>query len=135
MSTLRDFAREHGLTLHIDRVSGRPDLASRWGDDARHWKFRIVSGNGRGHVRGYYSQGPACTKPPTLEEILGCLADDAAAYENAGSFAGWAAEYGYNSDSISALAVYHTVRDESQALADMLGPDAYDALLWEVDRG
>lgn len=85
-----------------------------------------------------FSQGPAICEEPTAADVLDCLASDASGYENASgllrSFEGWAREYGYDPDSRKAERTFKTVQKQSQQLAVVLGTDAYNTLLWNVDR-
>jgi hypothetical protein len=74
------------------RISSRPDGITDWGVGARHWRITITR-DGR-QMRVYFSQGSAHTAPPTLDDVLDCLASDAAGIENARGFDDWCSEYG-----------------------------------------
>lgn len=92
---------------------------------------------GRGYhepLTVYFSQGNAHKKPPTLAEVLDCLASDASGVDNARSFEDWASEYGYDTDSRKAERTYHICEKQAQDLKALLGQDAYDQLLHETER-
>lgn len=72
--------------------------------------------------------------PPELEDILDCLASDSAAVENARDFEDFAAEFGYDEDSREAEKTYRVCQEQSVRLFDLLGEDAYDTLLWDMER-
>jgi hypothetical protein len=72
--------------------------------------------------------------PPTLPEILDCLASDASGYDNARSFSEWAEELGWSDDSIKAKACYDLTGEQAKQLRHLLGSEVYDQLLYHVDR-
>ena len=71
---------------------------------------------------------------PELADVLDCLASDAAGYENARHFEDWAAEYGYDQDSRKGYAIFETVEKQAKDLQRLLGTEAFNKLLWEVER-
>lgn len=82
----------------------------------------------------YFSQGSAHKKPPTLEDVLDCLASDASTIENSSSFEDWASELGYEQDSRKAEKTYNFCLKQSQKLKEFLGLDLYNTLLWDTER-
>ena len=83
----------------------------------------------------YFSKGIGHKgAPPTLDEVLDCLAVDAAGIENATCFEDWAEDLGYDTDSRKAERAYNTVKEQAKKLRSLLGKEAYEELLWEVER-
>lgn len=111
-------------------IATRPD--GIMADMARHFKCRITQGR-RGFTL-YFSQGSGHTEPPTIEQVLDCLASDASGYENARGFDDWAREYGYSTDSRSAEKIFKTVKRQSEQLKRTVGAEAYEQLLWKTER-
>lgn len=155
--TLAEFVQKHQIKFEAHRVSERPDgLAS---ESPRHFRCRIsrrinLNSDGRMAVPEqtrsfglYFSQGSAHTEPPTLEEVLDCLASDASGYENAlpaantvahgnqgVAFNNWASEYGYDTDSRAAEKIYKVIKRQANQLKRVLGNEAYQELLWNTER-
>jgi hypothetical protein len=71
---------------------------------------------------------------PTADEVLDCLASDAAGIENAQSFEDWCSEYGYDTDSRKAEKTFKACEHSARRLKAFLGDDLYDQLLWHTER-
>jgi len=71
---------------------------------------------------------------PELADVLDCLASDASGFDNSRSFEEWAGEYGYDTDSRKAEKTYLTVKNQALELKSFLGREAYETLLWNVER-
>ena len=128
--TLKAFIRQHSITMSADRTDTNPNMAGDEGDAAAsHWRCTLRCG--RRQMTVYFSQGPAISGEPTIEDVLDCLALDAS---GADSFEDWCAEYGYDTDSRKAEHIYNTVRKQTEELASFLGPELYEALL-TTERG
>lgn len=71
-----------------------------------------------------------CTEPipPTVDNVLSCLASDAQGYDNTRNFEDWCADYGMDTDSRKAERSYRTIGEQAKALRHFMGAD-YDALL------
>lgn len=130
MITIDQFVARKGIRMGVAGVSHNPNVAD-WGPGVRHFKC-VLRASGR-RMTVYFSQGAAHEREPTEVEVLECLAGDAAGYENAGSFADWAADYGYDPDSRKAEKIYNTISGQIRALKKFLG-NAYEILLWETKR-
>ena len=134
-TTLAEFIETNALTFSMKQKASNPHFK---GDPhlTRHFLCYIgkpgMIQDDQMHVP--FSQGSAHTKPPTLEDVLDCLASDSAGVENARSFEDWAAEYGYDTDSRKAEKTYCLCRDQAEQLKALLGPDSYAQLLWNVER-
>lgn len=68
-----------------------------------------------------WKQGLAHTSDPDAESVLENLLLDAQGYENATDFEDWASEYGYNTDSRKAEAIYNAVGEQTTKLRTLLG--------------
>ena len=70
----------------------------------------------------FFSMGPALEREPTAEDVLDCLASDAAIYEN---------------DEIDELGLSwrqgKAIEEQTKRLRDWAG-DEYEGLLWETER-
>lgn len=124
-------------------------------------KVEHCGGYKSGHLKPrsfglYFSQGSAHTSDPTLADVLDCLASDASGYENARvrpdgayhttsnvnskhydtpmHFHNWAEEYGYDTDSRKAEKTFRAVKRQSEQLKRTIGNEAYQELLWNVER-
>lgn len=142
-SPLQRFIEKAGLKLDVREAESNPHCGST--SPMYHWSctvfrlnpttdgFSFPFSKGAGHVetvRGY----PDRPIPPTLEEVLDCLASDAAGYENAPLFEDWAGEYGYDTDSRKAEKTFRTVQEQAARLKKFLGPALYNELLYDTER-
>lgn len=159
--TIEQFITKHGLRFECQRVGSRPDGLMNECDGQRHFRCRIIATNKERHSEScirtndnspiyictcrnhafslYFSQGSAHTSDPTLADVLDCLAMDAGGYESAYGNGGtrfelWAGEYGYNTDSRKAENIFRTVKRQSEQLKRTLGADAYEELLYSIER-
>jgi hypothetical protein len=128
MQPLETFTKQRGIKFECRSVYTRPDGMME--DSAFHYKCRIAQGK-RGFTL-YFSQGSGIAHDPTASDVLSCLADDAASYENAGSFEEWASEFGLDTDSRKAEKMYRAVKRQAEQLRRVLGDDTYKYLLWDV---
>lgn len=71
--------------------------------------------------------------PPSVSDVLGCLALDAVGYDNSRDFEDWAAGLGWDSDSRKAKRCYHATAEQSKALRHLLGDENYQALLYKTE--
>ena len=124
------FVDKHGIKFECHRVPARPDGMMSDGHITHHFRCRIKCGNKSFGL--YFSQGSA--EPPTVAEVLNCLASDASSYENASTFEDWASEFGFDTDSRKAEKSYRAVKRQAKQLKRVIGDEAYNELLWEVER-
>lgn len=73
-------------------------------------------------------------EPPTVEEVLDCVASDASSHESSDSFEDWAAEFGLDTDSRKAERIYEACRKQARDLRRLLGVVDYEFLLNNVER-
>jgi len=130
MATIHDRIRESGI-----RMTWKPTDRNRWmdSDGSRMDHYRITLRVGKARMTFTYSKGVGHNgAPPTLPEVLSCIAQDAAGFDNAGSYGGWVAEYG----SEGGEALYRAVgrqRDGLYRLCAAVGPCFYQNLVWHTD--
>ena len=100
----------------------------KWGSPVDAWKVTFTRGAraasfpyfmGLGHRKAWRSKTELSPVPPTAAGVLALLITDAAAREM--SFALWCSDYGYSTDSRSALTTYETCQKHGDALAVVLG--------------
>ena len=131
--TLDQFITEQQLVMSVRPIKRNPHIQEQM---PRNFECTIEF-EGRGYhepLTVYFSQGSAHKKPPTLAEVLDCLASDASGVDNAQSFEDWASEYGYDTDSRKAEATYRICEKQAQELKALLGRDAYTQLLYNTER-
>ena len=102
------------------------------GEGMSHWTCAIRCNGRRMIVR--FSMGSAHIVPPTVSDVLDCLASDGSGLYNGETFEQWCAEYGYDTDSRKALRTYTATTRQTESLARVLGHDAYETLLFNVER-
>ncbi len=70
---------------------------------------------------------------PTLEEILKDAIQNSRPFASLISFENWASEYGYDSDSIKALKIFETCRENAMHFQDVLGFSEFNEIVtnWE----
>lgn len=133
MQTLQDFttsAYDAGLRFRATPTDRNPHMDS-WDAGASHWRCTLSYAGRRMSVA--FSHGSAHTSPPSLADVLNCLALDASGFENNSSFADWCAEYGYDTDSRKAERIYKTIGRQVASLKHMLGLALYAELLWNTE--
>lgn len=132
---LAAFIAEHGISANV-RHSTEPRRKG-WPEDANHWtvtlRRRMSDHPGGALMVVPFSQGSAHTEPPTLSEVLECVVDDCATFENARDLQDWIAEYGTDPHDLAALKEaerkFRAVGEQAAKLRAFLGDDAYNALV------
>lgn len=128
--TLDDFIQEHKITMTTKKTFHNPYMDNS--DHMNHWIVTLKREDRT--LKSYYSQGLGIKTLPTAKDVLDCLASDAAGYDNSRDFADWASEYGYDEDSRKAEKTYHVCAEEAKKLRHFLGEEAYQTLLWNMER-
>jgi len=110
---------------------GENPNAPEW-RDAYHYKvvLRCRNCGQRKQLTTYFSMGYAHCREPEVGEVLNCLASDI----DGTSFEEWCAEYGYDSDSRKAHALWTTCRKQADKLQTFLGCEAFQELLYDTER-
>lgn len=124
--TLADRIREDRILMLAGKIATTENQADKWqcnlrihGDRFMVAEFTMGSGHGG--------------RQPTVDEVLNCVLDDSAGFENAEGFEDWAGQYGYDEDSRRAEKVWDEVWRQRNRLREFLG-DKYDVYLWETER-
>lgn len=131
--TLEEMVAALDLGFEIKSADSNPNIDDdKWAATSHHWLCTLTHRGRKMDVP--FSQGSAHTKPPTLADVLDCLASDASGYENARTFEEWYAEYGYDPDSRRAERTFRVVQQQATRLFTLLGRENYDALLWKTER-
>lgn len=94
-------------------------------ENGRNWQHRLWNvfyyGNAKGLTLGAtltYKTGMGHKKAPTANEVLACYCREGLDSET--GFADWCANYGYDSDSISALNTYQACAANGKTALDVL---------------
>lgn len=135
--TIQEFINENGLKLVVRPAKTNPNFMAsndEWMKTANHYKISILRPEEMGKLDTYFSMGPGNKGLPDLPTVLDCLASDASGIENAKSFEDWASEYGYDADSRKAEKTYSICQKQAEELRDLLGDEAYETLLWKVEK-
>lgn len=133
-TTLQDFIAAHGVSMTARQVDHNPTPADDdWARTADHWRCTLTCG-GRRMVLTFSKGAGHNGKPAELREVLDCVASDAAGVENARDFADWCGDCGYSEDSRKAERIYRICQRQAASLLRLLGREAFDALLWRVER-
>ncbi len=136
--SLADFIEGHGIRMTYVPMAATPERIRLMGREMDHWRCTLWMGNRRMTVNfsmGYGHGG----KHPTVDRVLGALADDAAGYDNVGGdFDEWVSSYGYEDETPEeerkARGIFRAVETQTEKLQRFLGDDAYQELLWETER-
>lgn len=130
MKTMKSFIERNRIKINsewADENKNAPD----W-KDANHYKVTLRMG--KKQLTTYFSQGYAISGEPKADDVLDCMASDAAGIENARSFEDWASEYGYDTDSRKAEKIYNVCVTQAEKLKAFLGDTLYNNLLWDTER-
>lgn len=128
---MSQFVAETKITLTVEKTSFNPNMDNSLKMD--HWKVQLKRGPKRMTIvfsKGFGHNG----EPPTIEEVLDCLASDSASIVDSPNFEEWAEDFGYDPDSRQAERTYSAVRAQASRLLVFLGENYYDDLLWNTER-
>ena len=92
-------------------------------DGWQHYAYVVRLARGDESMTIPWRQGTGITESPDVASVLDAVLSDAAGFVNARDFEEWAAEYGYDSDSRKAYALYQQVDEQTEQLRDVLGED------------
>ena len=127
--TMAEFCRVWGITVSACRVDSNPHM-----DDPivgfLHYCCTLRGLEDR-TLTTFFTMGPAHTAKPTVDDVLGCIVDDASSVKYSESFEDWAANLGYDTDSRKALTLYRTIEKQSDELEQFLGDLLEEAFLAE----
>lgn len=125
MTDVEQLARQHGITAAVVRADDNPNMV-REGWDARHYRVTLRCDGRRLTVP--FSQGLGIPHPPTVGDVLECLASDASSYDSANGFEDWAENLGMDPDSRKAERIYRAVERQTRGLRRLVSDVAYTEL-------
>lgn len=115
-----------------------------WADDrgwrtGDHWRCTFVHDEtGEEWTTDFWMGVGHGGKAPTAEAVMESVVADCAGVDdgegNFLSFEEWAPDYGYDSDSRRAYAIYEACIEQAKAVRAWLGDDAYMHALWPTER-
>lgn len=129
MATLEQFIEKY----HVKMSHKSSDNNPYWDSQIQANHYKVILRCQRRQYTTVYSMGIGIGHAPELNEVLDCLASDAAGV-NGRSFEEWANDYGFDPDSIKAHEIYRACRRTSKNLSRLLGNKAYQDLLWDTER-
>lgn len=124
MSNAARTVERHSITAEVVPGPTNPD----WSAPHTSWLVTLRF-EGRTMTVPFH-MGLAHTHEPEAPEVLECLASDASGADNADGFADWASEYGYDTDSRKAEALYRQICEQVTELRTFLGAEVYTELLY-----
>lgn len=83
---------------------------------------------------GFAAQKSFRFSEPKIDEVLDCLAMDAATSENARSFEDFCSDLGYDTDNRNAEKIYRACMETANSLRKILGHEKFETLLFECER-
>jgi hypothetical protein len=136
MQTIEQFVKKHGIHFDAHQIPSNPNM-SDMPTGSRHWSCTLRRNQGEpfGTLTIPFSQGPAIIEDPTAEDILDCLASDASGIESsAETFEDWCGEYGYDTDSRKAEAIFNACVEQTERLRAFLTPEEFEELLYDTEK-
>lgn len=132
--TIKQFVDRNNVRMSCAWTDTNPNIDPKdWARGTSH--YRCVLKIGPRRMTTYFSMGSAYTKEPSAEDLIDCLASDAASIENARSFEDWCADYGYDADSRKAEKIYKTCARQAARLRNLVGDSAmFRRLLFDTER-
>ena len=126
--TITEFLNERGsLQFKAIKIPARTDTFEDW-KDASHYLCTFTWLGKSFSIQ--YSMGSAHKKSPNIEDVFNCILLDVSALDQ--SFEDWASDFGYDSDSRKAYAIWEACRENAKKLKDFLGnKDFQEALQLE----
>jgi hypothetical protein len=131
---IAEFIRQRRLAMRAEWADSNPNMVGdpKWAAAANHWKCTLR--HGRKRMTVYFSQGPAINHEPELKSVLDSLASDASLIEDSRDFEDFARELGYDPDSRKAERSYDVTRKQTDRFKRFLGAEAFEQLLFHVER-
>lgn len=150
--TIQEFIAKTGVVMTYRPSFHNPHTDSS--DKMNNYEVKLTSGDysaclffskGKGLLRdkqtqrlyrvkmsAVYDQERTEPEPPTLAEVLDCMASDALCLGM--TFEEWADEFGYDADSRKAEQTFNRCVEQSKSLRLLLGRSAFDELVNHVER-
>lgn len=139
LARVRDYrtGSNHVADLHAFATE-RPRKVTDCMERGSFWTVNLIRDGHLPTMTVDYGMGTAHRAPPTCDDVLASLCSDAAGYDGARTFEDWCSEYGYDTDSRKAEAIYRAVGEQAKALRYLLGAD-YERIValgsreWQAD--
>jgi hypothetical protein len=139
MQTIHDFLRQHPVRITTERANNNPNMVSD--RPMRHWRVTLHGPLGKATL--YFSQGMGHTSPPTVADVLSCMASDVSSIESARDMDDWARDMGmelYIEDPRTGrerknpeiAKTWRAIQREKEQLQAMFGGAAHD-LIYETE--
>ena len=126
------------MTMTLEDIEHLPvetryigEVPSKWHSSSNRttvdqWIITVTGKDGCHHMFDYFTglgrrQGLKSPKPPKVADVLYSLLSDASAEQR--NFHEWCSDYGYSTDSISALNTYRACLDTAHALHKCFSPE------------
>lgn len=120
-----------GITMTVNRADANPNMPTFEGD---HWKCTLSLSRAKAREQGdftsnrprrmtvYFSKGYGHHgEPPTLDELMETLTEDARSVDNCGDFEGFCSMFGYDTDSRTAERTWKAMEHQAARLKNFLG--------------
>jgi len=132
---IQEFIEKENITLQsVKWVSLNPLMTGSLSMD--NWRVVIKSPYAR--IMVHFSMGKAFNgREPELEDVLDCLASDASCLDSCDDIADFIIDFGYtgNAQAIrDAKKTWKAIQRIAKRLQRLLTPEAYQTLLYEVER-
>lgn len=127
---LRAFIVHTRITATAELAESNPNMP----DSAHMDNWTVTLKMGRKRLTVPFSMGKAIAREPNAEDVLDCLASDAASIEIGHGFEDWADGFGYSTDSRKAEQTYKAIVRQSAKLRKFLGAHLYNVLVNDCER-
>ena len=131
MKSIQEFIKVNNIKVTCNQITERKDDIA-WPEGSTHWNCKISHKENTMFVT--FSQGSAISGEPEAAEVLNAVACDAASYNDAKTFEDFADELGYDPDSRKAEKIYNACGKSADNLKTLLGPELYEALLYDTEH-
>jgi len=129
-SEVQAFIDAHGIEVSSWRARANPNMPEA--RDMAHWRVELTGRDTVWPFNFWFSQAAGYNgAEPTAEDVLGCLLSDASSLADCDGFEDWAENFGFSSDSISALRAFEATEETVAELYAFLGPLVDEALALE----
>jgi hypothetical protein len=129
--TIAEFVKTYHIRMTAMRAQSNPNMPDS--SSMNHWKCILRRPSHTLTV--FFSMGLGHNgKEPAAEDVLDCLASNAASIDNARGFEDWCADFGYDTDSRKAENTFKTCEHQASRLKTFLESHLYNELLYSTER-
>lgn len=137
--TPRQFVNRHGIHIRSEWTDHNPHIDQDSDRNMNHWKCTLTryEDGKRRQMTVTFSMGLAHEGEPKADQVIECLAADAASIENANTFEEWVSEFYILDELLYSEAkrlerTYKASVRQTDSLRRFLGEDLYDVALWHM---